>query len=1060
MKLLNRFFIILFFFPVLSAARAETLPTPEQLRLRLVESVGQPTRSAGHQIDGHFVLTATGEDLSYQARIVQAYVQTGGRSVLRRAANFTHENQTRNLRFFMSGENAWAASPEITVDAAPEQIPYMVRLDFHTLYAGLLDILANGTRSPEFRVEQTDNEIYVYGRLQNGWDAVFTFNTVEFYPRKVKVSTNDERTTAWMVPYVSLGSIWRPQPFPEWTTEFEVWISNPASEEHDDYRYAQRLDFVEKGMTVGSFFIEESRVILGNIAATEEIFTRPSVFPWDDGIRFESAGSSIRGMLSDNFQNAMRSRLGENPWSQWEKHGRSLAYLSIVSSVFSRLLPYPVPPKALMWIIVSGYAIFIFLLVKLCRSRRPGTPPRFQRFPLKTAITGIFVGLVMFMAGLSTWVAHLPIERSRMALHTAIRFAGTEREIYATGTELFLKNFSRKAPSETLEELGRSCQNYAFAYDLIRKNLPPERRAQIETDIFEYAKPLLGAASGWQSNGSYAAEIASGLGLTGLAIGFEPYITAAETVVEQMLSDQLSEGLHRAGPGRGNAAMDATVNLFYGFREAGLTDYYTDARFQEYVSTTLRLLSPAGTLPLFGGTTLDDSLSLSLFFLKIADKIPEETGRRCVAAHNIYTEYGLFNSEGFSRRIASRFLPFWAYYENPHVLLQYETAVTPLELPEGSFATRDGQFVALRTASGADAMYLALNMLRPGSCETTGDALSFDIFAKGGLMLHGAVLPPKNADFTQTNAGNIPTFNGDSQITNKSSGITSALLNQPVFDTARAVADRAYAYGQVKRDVVLVRAEENHPGYFVIMDNVSEVNFDTIVQWNIAGRGETAAGLDQRMHWNSNAFGRPRLRSVRSTLEIVYPIGIQGNRSTSPGTLRSRFPFFDQPAQSAHVEWTGGGRLCSIMIPFGEKEQTPAIEALGEYVCRIGITDLFSFGDITRRIASGSFEHVSEYSLVRSRGRAFPALVMAFGTECRFGEHSIVSSSPVTASLDGPHGGLWNDQPDTRVTISSPELRRGARFFLDGNPIIVEKPGILTFVLSEPGTHLLSSGQF
>ena len=1063
MKFLRWFFISLFTLPFfsatavfLSAAQTDLILTPGQLRLRIVESVGQMPRNSGYRLEGRFALAATGESIAYRARVVQAYRQIAGRAIPRRVADFTHENRTRNLRFFLSGENAWAASPEITVDAMPEQIPYMARFDFHTLYADLLDILERGTNSQEFRIERAENEIRVYGRLQNGWDAVFTLNTFEFYPRKVKITTGGEQTAAWMIPYVSPGRVWRPQFFPGTATEFEIWMSNPVPGGNGGYRYAQRLDFLENDVVAGSFFIERSRIIGENGEEAEAVFTRPSVFPWDEGRRFESAGNDRAGIFSDDSLDALRSRLDESPWSEWRRQGRAIAYLSVVYSVFSNLLLYPVPPKALFWVIVSGYVVLLFLFFRLSRPNRPGAAPRLRKFPLKTAVAALLVGFVMFIAGLSSWLMHLPIERSRMALHAAIRFAVTEREVYATGANLFLMNFARRTPSESLEERGRSIQNYALAYDLIRKNLTPQRRSQIEMDLFEDAKPLLGASSGWLANGPGAAVIASGLGLAGLAIDYEPYVTAAESVMERMLSDQLSGGLHIAGPGRGNADMDAAVNLFYGLRRAGRADYYADARFREYVSTTLRLLSPAGTLPLFSGTSLDDSLGFSLFLLKIADKMPNEIGGRCVAAHNLYMEYGIFNSEGWIRRIAPKLLPFLAYYENPHVLLQYESAVKPLKLPEESFAAGDGQFTALRAGSGAEEMYLALNMLRTDSQETSGDALTFDLFAKGSLMLHGSVFPLKSDASARAVAGNTPAFNDDSQIVNDSAGITSALLNQPVFDSARAVADKAYSYGLIKRDVILARSEVNLPGYFVIMDSVSNIDVDTTVRWRVHGRGETATGLDPRIHWKSTVFGRPRLWKTRSLLEVVYPIGVQGNLSTSPGTLRSRFPFFDQPAQSAQVEWIGEGRFCSILFPYGEKEQTPVIEAQGEYACRIGASDWFSFGELTRRITVGWFEHVSEYSLVRTRGQKFPALVMAFGTECRYGEHSITSDKPVTASLDGLRGGFQNSQPDTNVIIRSPEIKYGARFLLNGLPVIAEKPGVLALRLSEPGTYLLS----
>ena len=664
MKFLIHFFMILFIFPVLSAAQTDAPVSPEQIRLRVEKSVGQLPSRQGYRVNGRFILTTVDEEMSYLTSVAQAYRQIAGLTVVRRATDFTHENRTRNMRFFISEEEAWVSSPEITVDVMPAQIPYMARFDFYTLYAELLDILDRGTRSSEFRIERMDQEIYVHGLLRNGWNAVFTLNAVEFYPRKIKITTDGEQIAAWMIPFVSPGNIWRSQPLPGLTTEFEIWISNPVSAGYDGWRPARRLDFVENSIVVGSFVFEESRPAVWNSAQAEDIFARPSVFPWEEGIRFESAGSDRVGIFSNDSLSAMRLRLDKDPWSQWERHGRALADFSVVSSALSRLLPYSVPPTALALIMVSGYAILLLLFFALCRPNRPGVAPGLKRFPRKTAITGFFIGVILFIAGVATWVAHLPMERSRMALHAAIRFAVTGDDFFASRADGFLNNFAQKAHSITFEELGRSCQNYAFAYELIRNDLTRQRRAQIETELFEYAKPLLGAASGWRTRGSGAGEIASGLGLTGLVIGFEPFVAAAEAVVEQILSRHLSEGLHRAGPGAGNADMDAAANLFHGLRLAGRTDYYADARFQEYVATTLKLLSPAGTLPFFSGTNFDDSLSLSLFFLKTSDKMPVEIGGQCVAAHNLFMEYGIFNSWGWSRRIASRLLPFLAYYEN------------------------------------------------------------------------------------------------------------------------------------------------------------------------------------------------------------------------------------------------------------------------------------------------------------------------------------------------------------------------------------------------------------
>jgi hypothetical protein len=320
-------------------------------------------------------------------------------------------------------------------------------------------------------------------------------------------------------------------------------------------------------------------------------------------------------------------------------------------------------------------------------------------------------------------------------------------------------------------------------------------------------------------------------------------------------------------------------------------------------------------------------------------------------------------------------------------------------------------------------------------------------------MLHGPGSPLKKGKEPRAFVSNTMTFNNDNQSGNRSTGVTSALLNQPLFDQMRALADRVYDYGQVRRNIVMVRPEKGFPAYFIILDDVSSNSPETTAQWRIHGRGETTAGLDGMTRWSSPPLAPPRWREKPSILEVAHPIGVTETHSVASGTLHSRFSSLNQPAQTALVEWFGSGQLCSIMIPRKETEAPPKVEARGEYACLIGGTDWFSFGDTGRRITAGLFEHVSEYSLVRERGQGFPAMLMAFGVNCSFGKHSLSSNKPITASLDGLRGGMRNERPQTRVELRSPAIRAGARFLLDDQAITAQKAGILSFTLEEPGEH-------
>ncbi|MDR1727392.1 MAG: hypothetical protein LBT74_05620 [Acidobacteriota bacterium] len=1057
-----------------ASAGGDATPSPVELRRRLVETAGAPP-AAPYALEGRFTLVANGEELSWRARVVHIPQPGGGRgagSADRRVTDLAHENGSRDVRYFLSGDGGWIATKETTMDVEAASIPYPARLDFHTLYAALLDMLADAPRgvprearrgknakvAPAVKIEPVDNEIHVSGRLPNGWDAVFALNAVECYPRKVRISTGGEPVGVLTVPVTRPGKGGQLRHPAGLVTEFEVWMSEPAP--GSGYRYARRLDFVEQGVVVGALLAEEAPFAAG-AQTPGRLFDRPPDLPWVESLHFESDGRDGESVFAgDAGLAALRARIeaGEEPWAGWSRRGGLIASGAVVLSWIGMLFPYPPPPRTLGTVIAIGYLLFFLIAVRVRQMRD-------QRFPKKTALAALAVAAAVFVSGCASWMVSRPVERSRMALHAALRYALTGRASYADGAVKFLPDAARKSSAKAVAdmvELGESCQGYALAYDLVKGSLPPSERARAEAALFDYARPLMGAASGWGANGVGAGEIAAGLGMAGLALRFEPFVAAAQVVIDRALDEQLSGGLHKAGPGRGAGEMNAAVNLFAALRQAGRADYYADERVRRYVSTTLQLLSPAGTLPLFTDTELEHSLDLSMFFLKVADKLPEADGRRCVAAHDRYWGHGRFADRGWRGKAFRLVQPLLAYYDNPQVMLQYTRPVPSggtggwRGMPSRSVVAASGQFAALRTGDGADAMCLALDMLRPGACAEPGDALSFDLFAEQSLMLHGLGAPLKDGKGVRAAAGNTLTFDGANQAANRSRGVTSALLNQPLFDQLRATADKAYDYGQVRRDIVMVRPEQGFPAYFIVLDDVASDAPQTTVQWRIHGRGETTSGIDSRTRWSSTPLVPPRWREKPSVLEVVHPLGAQRTQSISAGTLRSRFPFLNQTAQTALVEWVGSGRLCTVMIPRREADAPPAVDARGEYACLIGGTDWFSFGDTERRVTSGAFAHVSEYSLVRDRKGRFPAMLMAFGVECRFGTHSIESDKPVTVSLDGLRGGVRNSRPATHVVIRSPDVRAGARFLLDGEPVVAAESGVLRITLEEPGEHALA----
>jgi hypothetical protein len=569
MRVLRRSGIILVLISAacFSALAAETPDLdPALLHQRLLDSVGKlpwnPAR--GYSLEGRFILKATGEEINYKARYV--------RSSNRRAADFSQENSSRNLRYVLSGKQAWIASPEVTADVAPGLLPYAASFDFPQLYEELLRILKRGNRDRSFSVNAVANEIYIRGILRNGWEAIFVLNTVEYFPRKVLITVIGEPSAAWLLtstqPDGSCLLIKAPQP----SSEFEIWLSDPV--DTGAYRYARRMDFAEQGNVVATFFLEKSSPVSGS----DHLFNHSPRFPWSGSVQFNPTEGLHRPSLylNDSEIPEFRSRIKISPWSDWAKKTRLIAFWAILMIWIGPLCPQSISLRLIAVAVAISFMGFLFLLV-----RRRG---QFHwAFPWRLLVAGMCLSFLVLIAGVASYQLHRPRDRSLIALHSAIQYVATGRSFYASRAAALLVNSSREAPAQSIEDLGHSCQAYALAYDLIRPNLPRGRRAQIEKDLFDYARPLFGASHGWISNMDSSSVLSAGLGMVGLAIGCEPFIAKACGVMDRTLRTQMAGGLYQSGPGRGAVALDAAANLFYGLKHTSRKDYYSNAAFRQYV---------------------------------------------------------------------------------------------------------------------------------------------------------------------------------------------------------------------------------------------------------------------------------------------------------------------------------------------------------------------------------------------------------------------------------------------------------------------------------------------
>lgn len=1026
---------------VLSAQQASSDPTA--LRAQLQASMGNLPWSpaSGYQLAGQFVFKGIPEEIRYRA----IFARAGERCL----ADFSHEDHTRNMRYGAAGQRAWASSPEITADLDPGQLPFTVQFDFPMLYAELLRILGQAEHAPSFRLVRSGSDIYVRGKLSGGQAATFYFNTVEYFPRKVSITSSGAPASAWLFatlePDGSASFIRLPQP----SADCEVWFSDPA--DMGSYRYPLRTDFAQQGDVVATFMLQQGE----SIVELPTPWDRPARTPWVESLSCSPPAAASRSFLylAEAEIPAFRSRLNRPPWSEWKRTNALAAAWALWVLRLGPLLHHPPSLKLVaigLGIVLLGFTVLATRRIRLYR----------QRVSWGLLILIVAAGLFVFTATIASHHLHSAESRALLGLHTSIRHAITGDPAMLRRAERYLRSLPEDAPASSLEELGKSCQAYALAYDLIAHGLGPAERRDLEKALFEHSRPLYGGLQGWRSNTEAGIIAAAGLGMTGLAVGCDAYLRTARDTLEKALERQIAGGLHLAGPGPGALTLDSAANFIYALKKTGKADYFRHPAFQQYVRTTLQLSSPVGTLPLFGDTGLDQSDHWSMFLLKIANHLPKEIGQECASAASHYQTIGRHGATGTRKLILHLTQPHASFFSNPYVLLLYEKALPAGMLPSGSAVLGNGQAAVLRSGSGPDSIYLALNATGWGWNSSHRDILTFDLYAYQSLLLHGAGYPGRASPLypasAETAAGNSITLNNESQSGTRCTGISTSLLNQPLFDHVRALADNSYDNGQVQRDVVMVRPDKNHGGYFVMVDEVLTSSADTKVEWYLHGRGTLSTGVGRLSRWRCSSFSPPQWRTREVTL-AAFPVGAYERLRSASGMLYSQNSLLAQPSETLLLEWTGSRRFCMILFPAKPGVQEPAMQILEMgNSASVGDSDWVSLSEPETRRTTGPLTHLSEYVIMRKRGDDFPAVLMVFGLEFRSGSHSLVSTKPVTISLDGLRGGILNTRPDTRLEFRSPGINPGDRFLLDGEPVIASNDGVLTLLLSKTGEHSFS----
>ncbi len=1015
---------------------------PGAVRNMLVESLGRLpwTPTQGYRLSGQFVLKITGEEIPYRA----AYY----RSPQDWVTDFEQANRTRNLRCG-SAPLAWVSSPEVTVEVAPRQLPFCAQYDFPLLHSELLRILSEAKAGRDFRIESDGHEVVVRGRLRNGLQAVFIFYTTDYALKRVSLRAPGAAQPAWLIPTLpSDGAVQLQSLPPERSDGFEIWFSQVS--DLGGCRYPVRTDYMAQGGSAASFVLESAEPLKRDEGMPE----RPPYQPWSGGLTFRPGWDPHRPSLFLGIEEIprLRARLASRPWRDWRRANALAAAWGNTALLVARYVPSLSSPLSLTLVLALSICGFVLLLRR--RYRASG-----RKIPSGWMIAGGFVWFAVLLSGVAQIQMQNAATRGLLTLHLAIHYTVTGSSLHAAAATQFLETLPGAGAPASDGDRSDACRAYALAYDLVSPVMNRQKQAQIERILFDYASPLYGALQGWRFGSAAGSRCAAGVGMVGLAVHSDDYVRAACAALDDMLDNQVTGGLHREGPGPGAEAFDSAADFFEALKHAGGKDYCATQAFQEYVSATLAMTSPLGTLPLFEGTGLDHAIHYVPFLLKAANHVPHDVASQCVAAYEAYWRTGRYSTRGLSKIQADLTRPERFFLSDPFTMLEYEEPEPRGTLPSESAVFAHGQGAILRAGRGADSVYLALNARRTPQTQPARDALAFEVYAYNGLLAHGPGVPrPGHKAFAlahQTSSANCITFNRAGQSGTQSAGVAAALLNQPRFDYVRALADRAYDQGQFQRDIVLVRPDRDHPAYFLIIDEVHAIDPQTTMQWYLHGMGDLDIGLNHLARWTGIAFEPPVLRSAKLFL-TAYPVGMNGTMRPEPGTLYFENPGDNQESQTLVMEWKGSSRFCTVLAPRTAAMQEMGFAPLANLdSCRIGITDWISLGTPETRVRAGSFRHVSEYVAVRERGTHFPGLLMVGGTEFVFGPHSVASSKPLFVSLDGIRGSLMNFRPDTEVELRSPEIEQGKLYQLDSGPIEPAGPGRLVLRLIEPGEHRL-----
>lgn len=192
-----------------------------------------------------------------------------------------------------------------------------------------------------------------------------------------------------------------------------------------------------------------------------------------------------------------------------------------------------------------------------------------------------------------------PTSRYVPALNLAFTGVITQNMTFIEKAKSFL--YAMDDITDYTSHLHRSaaCSYYSLAFDMIYQNLTSIERLAIGEKLGNHTIPLLEKFDYLPRN-NHIGIVSSGIGLSGLVLEKEDWVTRAISGLDDYFTTSFApDGGNYEGYYYASYFLETGLKFFFGLKNLGMKDYFSDYKFQSFINNTIYCFSPLSTVPLF-----------------------------------------------------------------------------------------------------------------------------------------------------------------------------------------------------------------------------------------------------------------------------------------------------------------------------------------------------------------------------------------------------------------------------------------------------------------------------